>query len=232
MRKKFLKDFIVDDDVISVELLECKIDKGNNQKPCLVNEMLIKKNDLSENHIFEIELDDDLVKEYDFNNLNVDKINCIKTYSRVTIFGELSLKHKHKEDISFKINPFKESLLNSFISFKREDVDVVSTLDDQIKHYDQIIDDKDLNNMDLIGFEETSIGLKDTVEEVNSKEKEEINKEKIIKDIFTSSIFYYRIQDGECINDILAKFNMSEEEFLRLNKSKEYSSNSLVRIKK
>lgn len=229
MRKKFLKDFIVDDDVISVELLECKIEK-DDKKLCLVNEMLLKKNDLSENHIFKIELDEDIVKDNDLSNLNVDRINCIKTYSRVTIFGELSLKHKQKDDINFKINPFKESLLNSFISFKRDEVDVVTTLDDDIKHYDEVIDDVDMVNFDLVDFQEPFVHVEEKKAE-DTYEKEE-TKDNLLKDVYTSSIFYYRIKEGETISDILSKFNMSEKDFLSINKAQEYKTNSLIRIKK
>lgn len=223
MKRKFLKDFIVDDDVVSVELLESKLeinDKGVN----LINEMLIKKSDAVENVQYLISLND-VASDIENLDIEVEMINCVKTCSRVTIFGDLKVKNRNKEKIDFQMNPFKEELMKGFISFKRDDVEVISTLDE-----DSTFKEKD--EYEIINLEVNEEG---EVKEENEVKKEEIpsfKKEELIKDEYTSPLFYYRIKDNENIGEILRRFNITEEEFRKFNKQKEYHTNSLIRIKR
>lgn len=253
MKKDFYKDFsfeqkidyceIIKSKVTCVELLDKKI---KCQIECEVKLLFQGKEEFTTLEIpFENDINQD---ELSSCEVSINKIESFITCSRLTISGELEVKEKIRESEEFKIDPLKESLLSSFISYKRNkerDVEIISTLpDSEIKNQIQNIG-VDLNKKEELNYEGESLDephpfeLKEDeddeiiiksepIKEIGIKEK----KDSILQDNYVSSYFYYKVGKNEKLTDILLKLQVSMDEFLKYNKQKEFTENTLLKFRK
>ena len=56
-------------------------------------------------------------------------------------------------------------------------------------------------------------------------------KEELLKSNYVTTFFFYRVKNNETLNEILSKYNMSVDDFKKLNNSLEVKENDLVQIK-
>ena len=227
MIKEFVHDLMFEDEIEDIEILSSSL--NNDFLEC---ELKCKCKDLEKIEKCKIPLKDKMdITNYNDYIFDLIDIDCSLENSQILLKGKIDYWKKEKLEDKFSIDPFKQSLLKSFISFKRnkEEVDVISTLDKEIIPYQDLEIEED-NNIEFINEE------KEEVEDLNvstkAKNKVENDNDVLIKDNFVSSFFYYRLTNEENINDIIKKFNISLDDFYRYNKKSEYKENSLIRIKK
>lgn len=228
MIKEFAYDLNLNEEIENVELissvftneyLECEIKCKGKEKEKIEKCKIPLKEKIQISNL----------DEYSIDLLDID---CYLENSQILLKGKIDYRKKEKEEDSFSLDPFKQSLLKSFISFKRnkEEVDIISTLDTKeiIPYQDLKLEEE--NNIELINDQSTE----EFIDEISlTKEKEDVKQnENLIKDNYVSSFFYYRLTNNENINDIIKKFNLTLDDFYKYNKKSEYKENCLIRIKK
>lgn len=253
MKKEFYKDFPFDQKIDQCEIIKSKVScvellnkTIKCQIECDVKLFFQGKEEVKTLEIpFENEIDQEEISSCE---ASINKIDYFITCSRLTLSGEIEIKEKIRESEEFKIDPLKDSLLSSFISYKRnkeKDVEIVSTLSEsEIKNQIDHIN-IDLNNLEKVNNEEENIQVPRPYE-LKEDEDDEIviksepikedsiegKKESILQDNYVSSYFYYKVGKNEKLTDILLKLQVSMDDFLKYNKQKEYPENTLLKFRR
>lgn len=138
MKREFYQDFLLDSGAYQVDILSSKISGGMNRDgecSCTVSSRIkIFYPEREEEKTLEI-----VMKEFPFEctagslKMDVLDIHSLLTCSRLTLYGEIEINAIEKGVDEFKIDPTKESLIQSYLSFQRSkrenrEIDVVSTL--------------------------------------------------------------------------------------------------------
>lgn len=138
MKREFYQDFLLDSGAYKVDILSSKISGGMNRDgecSCTVSSRVkIFYPDREEEKTFEV-----VMKEFPFEcstaslKMDVLDIQSLLTCSRLTLYGKIEINAVEKGVDEFKIDPTKESLIQSYLSFQRNkresrEVDVISTL--------------------------------------------------------------------------------------------------------
>lgn len=200
--------------------------------------------------VFYKEYEDNLVKDIDINILlpyeKLESRNMIKIvldkvdYStneniliikiKLKVVGDEEVKENFmfnnrkmefppkEEDIEVLDNELIKSMENIF---KNDDIEVISTLEE---------DKKDIDIFDVRVDEDI-----ETLPLVNKEEKEEIvnetKKEELLKTEYVPTFFFYRVKEKENLDDILNKYNMSFDDFKKMNNKVDVKENDLIQIK-
>lgn len=297
MKKEFLKDYFLKEEVSNVEILNSKVVYDYTKGKCfgfkVICSVRTSNLDKKETNDYEIEIND---FEFDCefkDQIKVDILNVsfVVSYPHLILYGTLDVDQIKRDEPSLKLDPFKKSLMDSFIEFKRNkevkkenkedahedveilnvddnsqnpieinniyemnnylntglgnNVEIVTTLDDEelkksidlIKKDDQISVDNDQIiieepievHHDLDG--DKSVETKDNKTEDTKLEGPQ-KKDNLIKDNYVSSFFYYRLGKNETLTDVLFKYKISMNDFLKYNQKKDYGENSLIKLKK
>ena len=163
--------------------------------------------------------------EFDKN----DNVLLIKV--KIKVVGEEEIKEKliFRDERKMEFPPTestseeKVSLNEDFLNqieniFDNEKVDVISTLDKE--------NEEEKEDIFEVRMEEiTPLPL---IDEEISNEKP---KEELLKSNYVTTFFFYRVKNNETLNEILSKYNMSVDDFKKLNNSLEVKENDLVQIK-
>lgn len=299
MKKEFLKDYFLKDEVSNVEIINSKVVYDYSKGKCfgfkVICSVATSTLDKKETNDYEIEISD---FEFDCefkDQIKVDILNVsfLVSYPHLIIYGTLDVDQIKRDEPSLKLDPFKKSLMDSFIEFKRKqevkkepeevdedkkqmdvevltddkslieinnvyemnnylntdlgnNVEIVTTLDDdELKKSMDLIkkDDQISVENDQIIIEEPIEVHNDLNSETNSKSKDKkidetkidektAKKDNLIKDNYVSSFFYYRLGKNESLTDVLFKYKISMNDFLKYNQKKDYGENSLIKIKK
>lgn len=298
MKKEFLKDYFLKEEVSNVEILNSKVVYDYSKGKCfgfkVICSVRTSNLDKKETNDYEIEIND---FEFDCefkDQIKVDILNVsfVVSYPHLILYGTLDVDQIKRDEPSLKLDPFKKSLMDSFIEFKRNkevkkenkedthedveilnvddnsqnpieinniyemnnylntglgnNVEIVTTLDDEelkksidlIKKDDQISVDNDQIiieepievHHDLDG--DKSVETKDNKTEDTKLEEKPQKKDNLIKDNYVSSFFYYRLGKNETLTDVLFKYKISMNDFLKYNQKKDYGENSLIKLKK
>ena len=298
MKKEFLKDYFLKEEVSNVEILNSKVVYDYTKGKCfgfkVICSVRTSNLDKKETNDYEIEIND---FEFDCefkDQIKVDILNVsfVVSYPHLILYGTLDVDQIKRDEPSLKLDPFKKSLMDSFIEFKRNkevkkenkedthedveilnvddnsqnpieinniyemnnylntglgnNVEIVTTLDDEelkksidlIKKDDQISVDNDQIiieepievHHDLDG--DKSVETKDNKTEDTKLEEKPQKKDNLIKDNYVSSFFYYRLGKNETLTDVLFKYKISMNDFLKYNQKKDYGENSLIKLKK
>lgn len=241
MRKEFYQDFTLKDEISKIEIISSKVDYSslNRGNINLISNLKLTYLDDSNEKDFIICLDEYLpsISEDQYINIDVINLSYVFTCSRLTLFGEIEINILDKEEDEFKIDPFKESLLKSFINYKRniEEVEMISTLNDEQINEEVIKEVVEIKEDEIIPYFEEKNKEEENYIELKLDEHFEVKKEKVeelVKDKYVSPYFYYRVGKNETINDIINKFNISLDDFKKYNNKSTYVENSLVKIVK
>lgn len=298
MKKEFLKDYFLKEEVSNVEILNSKVVYDYSKGKCfgfkVICSVRTSNLDKKETNDYEIEIND---FEFDCefkDQIKVDILNVsfVVSYPHLILYGTLDVDQIKRDEPSLKLDPFKKSLMDSFIELKRNkevkkenkedthedveilnvddnsqnpieinniyemnnylntglgnNVEIVTTLDDEelkksidlIKKDDQISVDNDQIiieepievHHDLDG--DKSVETKDNKTEDTKLEEKPQKKDNLIKDNYVSSFFYYRLGKNETLTDVLFKYKISMNDFLKYNQKKDYGENSLIKLKK
>lgn len=240
MKKDFYQDFNLEEDITKCEIISSSIEKKeikNNNCKLLIKVKIdeINKENFKKNMEYQIETNLKLSDDIDAIDAELLSIDWLLISHRLTIFGDLEIKEIYREKRDLKYDPFKQKLINSFVSLKRsnKDLEVISTFDEENKKNDELEGGLDLleNVLDNKSEDEKE-DQEDNVEIVaaisNKKENNSIN----INDSYVPSWFYYRIGKNEKLTDVINKFELTMEEFIKYNPNESYQENSLVKIKR
>lgn len=226
------KDFVVVDSYVIKEedegfKVEGKIELRGNLKYLDDEEEVFK------------EINVDLLIPYDklesraMIKLVLDKVDFSKNENvllikvKIKVIGDEEVKEKFMYDErKMEYEPVNEEInidqdfvksIEEFMKEQKENVDVISTVEPENKEIDIFDFRVDENTDDPLPI----------VEEV----KEESKKEGILKSDYVIAFYFYRVKDNETLNDILNKFNMNKEEFMKINNKENVKFNDLIQVK-
>lgn len=131
---------------------------------------------------------------------------------------ERKMEFPPEEEVDLKIN---EDFVKSMEELLKtnEDVDVITTLNEEPIN--------DFFDIRVSNQEENQIEPLPLVEEEPIKQ----HKDSLLKTEYVKSFFFYIVNENETIYDILNKFNMTKDDYLKLNKSLDIKPNDLIQIK-
>lgn len=219
LNKQFYKDFILEAKPIKSEIISTSIDYELNEGICdLIKVKCILKMDyisLNKELEYLIEIPNlklECEKKEDIK-IEIEKIDSLISFPHLVIYGNMKIMVNEDRLSSFNIDPFKKDLLDSFLNFKREqnDVEVISTikLDEKKDDEDQIIIKKEFD------------------EKIDSN----LKKEELFKENYKQSILYYRVKENETLNEILQRFNVTKEIYLKFNKDVDLKEGMFIKLK-
>lgn len=157
-------------------------------------------------HFKDIKLE---IDDYVYNQID-DVCNLVVTYK---VIGEdVSLENFCLLDNNELSNELKDYLSRNAMSLSQMNLD-----ENKIVILDPVIEEEPIKV-------ETNTQVEDRVEVIKNK-KEELFEEKYI-----ISYMFYRIKNGETIDDIAKKFNIKKELLVSYNKDKEFKVNTLIQI--
>lgn len=166
--------------------------------------------------------------EFDKNdNLLLIKIK-IKVVGEEEIKEKLVFREERKMEFPPKEMEVSEKLgLNDEFLKQMEDmfsnnkdVEVVSTLDD--------IDNEVKEDIFEVRMEDKVEPLPLIDDDLSTKNQE---KEQLLKTEYVTTFFFYRVKDNDSLDEILKKYNMTRDEFTKLNNKFEIHPNDLIQIK-
>ena len=89
-----------------------------------------------------------------------------------------------------------------------------------------------IENEDVLPLVDDEMNSEKEVESKEDKIIEESKpKEEILKSEYVTTFFFYRVKVKESLEDILNRFNMSYDEFTKLNKKTSIKENDLIQLK-
>ena len=139
------------------------------------------------------------------------------------MFNNRKMEFPPKED---EIEVLDSELIKSMEDIlKNEEVEMVSTLNEKVEENIDIFDvrlDDEIETLPLINEEDK--------ENTNEQIKEE-TKEELLKTEYITTFFFYRVKKNENLDDILNRFQMSFDEFKKMNNKIEVKENDLIQIK-
>ena len=139
------------------------------------------------------------------------------------MFNNRKMEFPPKED---EIEVLDSELIKSMEDIlKNEEVEMVSTLNENVEENIDIFDvrlDDEIETLPLINEEDK--------ENINEQIKEE-TKEELLKTEYITTFFFYRVKKNENLDDILNRFQMSFDEFKKMNNKIEVKENDLIQIK-
>ena len=139
------------------------------------------------------------------------------------MFNNRKMEFPPKED---EIEVLDSELIKSMEDIlKNEEVEMVSTLNENVEENIDIFDvrlDDEIETLPLINEEDK--------ENINEQIKEE-TKEELLKTEYITTFFFYRVKKNENLDDILNRFQMSFDEFKKMNNKMEVKENDLIQIK-
>ena len=139
------------------------------------------------------------------------------------MFNNRKMEFAPKED---EIEVLDSELIKSMEDIlKNEEVEMVSTLNEKVEENIDIFDvrlDEEIDTLPLINEEDK--------ENINEQIKEE-TKEELLKTEYITTFFFYRVKKNENLDDILNRFQMSFDEFKKMNNKIEVKENDLIQIK-
>ncbi len=299
MKKDFLKDYFLKNEVSNVEILNSKVVYDYSKGKCfnfkVVCSIVTSALDKKETNEYEIEVNDFEIDCEFKDQIKIDILNVsfLVSYPHLILYGTLDVNQIKRDEPNLKLDPFKKSLMDSFIEFKRNqavkkefeeldknkkqiDVEVLindknpveinnvyemnnyldTSLDNHVEIVTTLADDELKKSMELIkkddqiSVENDQIIIEEPIEvhhdlnsgnisesKANMIEKTKIDdktikKDNLIKDNYISSFFYYRLGKNETLTDVLFKYKISMNDFLKYNQKKDYGENSLIKLKK
>lgn len=125
MKKEFFKDYLLSEEIKSIELLNSKIDYSYQDGKCdlfkIVCKVRQKTINQTENKDYEIKLDNfEFPCEFkDQLKVEIVSINYLLTSFHLVIYGSMEVNQIERDEVSFSLDPFKKSLIDSFVEFKR-----------------------------------------------------------------------------------------------------------------
>ena len=144
------------------------------------------------------------------------------------IISERKMEYPPEEKVSVSKDFIKE--MEDIFKFN-EDVEVVSSLKEE-KNEDIDIFDVRIENEDVLPLIDDEVKKEKEETKIEVKEQEEIiPKEEILKSEYVTTFFFYRVKEKENLEDILNRFNMSYDEFTKLNKKTSVKENDLIQLK-
>ncbi len=125
MKKEFFKDYLLSEEIKSIEILNSKIDYSYQDGKCdlfkIVCKVRQKTINQTENKDYEIKLDNfEFPCEFkDQLKVEIVSINYLLTSFHLVIYGSMEVNQIERDEVSFSLDPFKKSLIDSFVEFKR-----------------------------------------------------------------------------------------------------------------
>lgn len=228
------KDFVVEDSYLIKEedegfKVEGKVNIRGNLKYLDDEEEVFK------------EIKVDLLIPYDklesrnMIKLVLDKVDFSKNENillikvKIKVIGDEEVKEKFMfENRKMEYEPVSEEVtldkdfmksIEDLMKSNKEEVDVVTTIKEEKE------------NIDVFDFRVSEEKEDEPLPIVEDEIKEIPKKEELLKSDYVVTFLFYRVKENETLNDILNKFNMSKEDFYKLNKNKEVKVNDLVQVK-
>lgn len=137
-------------------------------------------------------------------------------------------------DEELKIDDDFLKSMEEMIKGNVKDVEMVSTVDNLTDDiFDVRVDEDEPAIEDKGIIEDIPVPLPLVNEEypVNNVEKKEVKKEELLKTEYVKTFFFHRVKHDENLDDILNKYNMSLNDFKKLNKNVDIKENDLIQIK-
>lgn len=125
MKKEFFKDYLLSEEIKNVEILNSKIDYSYQEGKCNAFKIICKIRQKTLNNVenkdYEIELNN---FEFDCEfkdqlRAEIVNINYLLTSFHLVIYGTIEVNQIERDEVSFTLDPFKKSLIDSFVEFKR-----------------------------------------------------------------------------------------------------------------
>lgn len=136
------------------------------------------------------------------------------------MFNDRKMEFPPKED---NIEILDKELIKSMEDIlKNDDVEMVSTFEEKNKEEVDIFEvrvDEEIKTLPLVN------------EEIKEENKNDEKKEELLKTEYIPTFFFYRVKEKENIDDILNRYNMSFDDFKKLNNKTEVKENELIQIK-